>query len=226
MKNNTKYLAITIVLALGSSAALANDVTWTHWSSADSGTETALGTIGDVSITYTGDIDQYTTVNNSGSYLWTPGSTFTNSVVSVLPDVSDIIRLEGGPGNISTLTFSTPVTDLILDVTSIGSFSKDLVASYNFDHPFTILSEGGDSWDPSGSRTSLTMSGDDLIGEEGSGCILFSGVIDSLSWTTPVTDSDNGFTVGVLSPSTVPEPSSYALAGLGLVSMTILRRRK
>lgn len=205
-------------------AGMTQGVVWTHWNSI--GSNSVSGLLGGVNVTYSGEVDPSTTINNLGTYFWTPDATFTNSLTPLSPDTSDMIRLGGGLGITSILTFASPVTNLIIDVASLGSINNHTTSSYDFDQAFSILSQGGDYWHPNGAGCSLTVSGNSLYGLEGSGCILFSGPITSLSWTVPVYEFYSGFTAGTLVVSAVPEPTSSVLVGLGGLSLFIFRFRK
>jgi len=196
-------------------------VIWTSWTSVNTNAGMASGDMGGITVSYSGEVDRYSTVNNLGTnYLWTPASTYTNSLVPVLPGTSDIIRLGGGLGITNTLTFSTPVDGLILDITSVGSISGT-TNSFVFNQPFTILSQGGDYWVTNGTGCWLSVSGNTLTGLEGSGCLYFSGPISSLSWTVPRTEMDAGFTVGVLA---APEPATISICLLGATALVLCRR--
>jgi hypothetical protein len=223
MNSRTKSKIIFAAVLAVALALHGQGVVWTGWTAADTNAGTASGTMGGVTVNYSGEVDQYSTVNNFGAtYLWAPGSTFTNSLVPMLPGTSDIIRLGGGLGITSTLTFSTPVNDLIIDITSVGSISGT-TNSFIFNQPFTILSQGGDYWRTNGTGCWLSASGNTLTGVEGSGCLYFSGPISSLSWTIPRKEMDAGFTVGMLG---VPEPGTVSICLLGATTLALCRRRR
>lgn len=67
-----------------------------------------------------------------------------------------------------------------------------------------------------------------LIGSgEPHGVIRFNRAVDSITWTSLTNEYWNGFTVGTygLAPP-VPEPSSLALLGLGLLGVSAAARRR
>jgi hypothetical protein len=180
--------------------ASAQTVAWANWTAASAHDGTASGFICDAAVAYTGEVDAYTVVTNSAVYLWTPTATFTNHWVRRLPAASDIIRLAGGLGITNTLTFSPPVTNLVMLVTSLGSISAEVTNSFEFNRPFAILSQGGDYWKTNGAGCWLTNSGNALVGIEGSGALLFPGIVTNLGWTVPRREMDAGFTLGSLAP--------------------------
>ena len=135
------------------------------------------------------------------------------------PSPNDIIQLVGGNANVNTITFSTSVTDPVIAIWSLGQ--SGIAARFDFNLTPT-LQAGGPSNEYSGS--SIVVSGDSVIGEEGNGTVAFFGTFSSITFANPVFENWYGFTVGV--PAPVPEPSAYMLVLAGLAAFGFAARRK
>lgn len=221
--------AACLAAALVASAAGAQTVNWTSWTNVTRGTPgsaTGTMTIGTttVGVSYIGEV--YGGQTNSGYNYFVPTSTFTSATVPNAPSNPGIVQLVGGNSITNTLTFSAPVQNLFFAIESLGSGSNP--TSYIFSLPFTILSQGRSSF--GGCTTCLSTNGNTLTGTEGNGTLQFSGPVTTLSWTVPHAEGWHGFTVGAAAlggTSTVPEPSSMALLGTGLVALVpAIRRRR
>lgn len=228
MRITKSLVALGALAALVATAPAGAQANWATWTAATNGLSngTATGTIntssGPIGVTYTGNVT-FSQLNGSGTYYWTPAATFTSATSGAGPSTPDMIAMTGGQGTgTNTLTFSMPVNNLFMAIESLGPGSQ-----YIFSTPFTILSQGPSSF--GGSNTSLTQSGNTLNGSEGNGVIQFTGPISSLTWTDPNPEYWHGFTVGadaIAGQSTVPEPSSMALLGTGLVGLVPMMRRR
>jgi hypothetical protein len=128
------------------------------------------------------------------------------------------IQLIGGNDIVNTLSFSTPLVDPIFAVQSLGSWDR---AEYLFGAPFSILAQGNGHW--GGGSTSLSQSGNSLIGYEGNGIIRFKGTYSSINWTAPDGEYYHMFTVGAPS-SAVPEPATFLLLASGLAGLAGLKK--
>ena len=199
--------------------AEASTFSYVEWTSATA--STVSGTLlGGVTATYSGEIT-LTQLNNAGPNYWLPTTTLTTnsgaSIVSNAPSNSDIIALNGTPGFTNTVTFSTPLNNVIMDIFSLGQPGGG--TSYTFNTPFSIL-QIGPSAAYNGGTDALKQSGNVLTGEEGDGIIEFSGPVTSISWTGTNPEFWNGFTFGALSaaaPTAAPEPATWSIAAIGLL---------
>jgi hypothetical protein len=112
------------------------------------------------------------------------------------------------------------VIDPLVAIWSVGQ--GGVPVTFNFDSPFTILSQGAGHW----GGGSLTQNGNSLTGVEGNGLLQFHGSYTDISFTTPNFENYYGITAGSL-VTAIPEPETYAmlLAGLGLMGFLVRRRK-
>lgn len=112
------------------------------------------------------------------------------------PTFPDALALSGGTNSSYVITFSEPVRDPAMAITSLGSPSD--ASQYNFDRSFELLSQdrgwyGGYTGDDSLS----VQPGQVLRGEEGNGTIRFVGSFSTFSWTVPDGEFWHQFTIGI-----------------------------
>jgi len=209
--------------------AQADTIAWAKWSSATAGTPgSASATIGSITVTYSGQTSGLLT----GYPSWNPATTFTGGVVgNAPPAANNSVQLEGTPAGAvaitETITFSTPVADPIFAVWSLGAPGTPASFDFTSSEPFTVQG-GGPSAEYGG--TALTISGEDVEGQEGNGIIQFDGTFTSITFTTPQYENYYAFTVGEDAtltsqlPGTTPEPGTLSLFGIGLVALAFIRR--
>jgi hypothetical protein len=209
-------ICLVTMLAVSPSSGEAATV-WTDWTTASNGGPgSAGGTAGGVGVSYSGELDGF--VTSGGSNIWNPESSFVGGTVTDSPDaVGDELRLIGNSGLTNTITFSTPVTNPVFAIWSLGRPSSS--ASFTFASTPTLQAGGPNSIF---GGSSIEVAGNVVSGFEANGVVQFDGTVSSISWTnTP--ENYYAFTVGVngeiTEPNPIPEPSTVllTLAGVGLV---------
>jgi hypothetical protein len=229
-----RRLSTTVMRAIALAATVAAPAgaqgVWTDWTAGTAGANsTAVGTMTFagpqvVVVNYSGEI--YGIQTTCGTDYWTPTATYDAPGIS-RPTGCDMIQLVGGANTgLHTLSFSQPLVNPFFAVLSLGGGNA---ASYNFNAPFDIVSQGAGYF--GGGPASLTeLAGDILSGQEGNGTIQFQGTYSSISWTVPNGETWHAFTVGAAGvgtlQSTVPEPSTVALLGIGMVGVGAVARRR
>lgn len=187
-------------------------VDWAVWQSTAAGTIT----LSDATVVAVG--------LSSGSFgycncdHWSPATTYESVAVSNAP-VSGFQEITGGGESIFTLTFGQTVVDPVLAIISLGSPGTEVF--YDFSAPFTLLSTGPGMY---GNGSFYQSAAQELRGAEGNGAIQFNGSFDSLSWSAPVYEHWQEFTVGIPDAQTPePSPAVLLLAGIGFIA--VARRR-
>lgn len=237
-----KKIGLAFVIASSlSMPALAETYYYVDWQTWNPSGGTASGVITPSSgpaVTVTFDALTATGAHGSflgvvDSWLWSPASTYTSADVTNASTYEGI-QLVGDVNMTYRVTLSEAIKDPIMAVASLGSGSDRAI--YDFDSPFTILSQGSTCCWGGGYDRLTQLPGDVLQGYEGAGTIKFNGTYNTFSWTVPDPEYWHGFTFGIrtterLEPTppvaAVPEPETYAMlmAGLGVLG-AVARRRK
>lgn len=183
--------------------------------------------IGTVAVTLAGEIlnptwspvgSAFSTANNSFWSTWNEnGTTYISANVPALPPNSDRVGVNGFGNATQTLTFNQTVTNLVMNIWSLGR--PGTAGSWTFNAPFVVLSEN---------TAGFQVSGNTISAEEGAGTIQFTGAFSSLAWTIDSPEALADWNIGATSVSAVPEPSVYALlcSGLAFGGLWYLRHRR
>ena len=144
-------------------------------------------------VTFNGEIVKLgSAFGTTGNSFWVAknynGSTYLSTNAPELPTNSDRLGLSGSAVAVQNLTFSEPVTNLVMNIWSLGN--PTVPGSYQFDQPFVVLSQ-------STQYSAFSINETTLTGLEGSGTIQFNGTITSLSWTVPAAEFYSNWNVGV-----------------------------
>jgi len=189
--------------ALLSSFAMAQTVNWLNWTapgsypSSVSGGGTTINyasgslTLPDstvVTATLTGEVISqscFTSPCTSG-FSWAgtgASSTYRSTNVPSLPPNNNLIAQSGYANASHTLTFSQPVTNVVMNVYSLGNPSSQ--SAYQFTQDFVILSQDSRCV-PSTGYYCLVKTGQTLTGKEGNGTIQFVGTYSAITWVVSV----------------------------------------
>jgi hypothetical protein len=142
---------------------------------------------------------------------WSPDAPYISEEVENPPPTPDLLQLQGGVNQIYRVTLSEAIKDPIMALVSLGQPSVTI--TYNFDVPFTIVSQGAGYW--GGSDTALAGQPNNVLeGSEGHGTIRFLGTFDQFSWTVPTPEYWHGFTFGIRTTERI-EPSDAGAPNAG-----------
>lgn len=220
MKKIIAFVAVSaIALPLH---AMAGTASWTNWSTTTPTTGTLTQNSTPVTVTYTGS----TFSTDYSADIYDVPVSFTTPAISNTPETNGTILMRGGTmqdNNISwgNFHFSTPVTNPVIDLISVGQIDEPVSFVFNTSN-FSILKSGPGHWGDTNS--SLTQSGNTVIGEEGNGLLQFVGVFSDIYFTLPDYEDYYGATVGA--PTATPIPAAIWLFGSALAGLVGVSRRK
>lgn len=236
-------LALVAALMCGSSASASVINSWIEWTAPASYPFSATGQnysytysgsangtlqvpgIGNVTASLAGEVINpdfvppwSSTFGSQTNEFWasenTNGTTYISANVPALPPNSDRIAVAGFGISTQTLTFSQPITNLVMNLWSLGSPSTP--ATWNFSSPFVVLSAN-----PAG----FSVNGNSITGSESNGTIQFYGQFSSLSWTIPQPEVFAVWNIGATSAAVVPEPSTGVLIGAAVCGLAVAAQR-
>lgn len=233
-----KSLTLTAAVLLALPSALTAQ-SWTSWNANCAGA--ATGSLGSTTVTYTGP---YNAIQDAGlnsclgdpswPYLGGPAQNYfaPGNVYSPTPSNASyvqVVNVVNRQPNSGAITFSQAVIDPYMAFISVGTTSLPVI--YDFGGlEFSILSynaPGGAApyFGNNGSTLDLSKTYSQLVGTEFSGVIQFKGTFTSLAFKVNTDENWHGFTVGAAG-TVVPEPSTYALMGSGLLALGWVSRRR
>lgn len=235
-------LALSVLAVVAATGTLqASQYHYTDWISASPSAGTASGviTLPDAS-TVNVDFEAINADGSPGSFFfaqtsgagvnyWNPSTPYLSSQVENAPPGTDILALVGGQNQTYKVTLSAAIKDPIMAIVSLGRGGSN--TKYDFDSPFTIVSQGSGYW--GGGASALSQLPDDVLnGNEGHGTIQFIGTFSTFSWTVPTPENWHGFTFGIrttvaLEPpnTTVPDTAhTMGLLALSGVALGVGRR--
>lgn len=214
MKKIIAFVAVSaIALPL---EAMAGTASWTNWGATPTtGTLTQNST--PVTVTYTGS----TFGTDHNAYIYDVPSSFTTPAISNTPGTNGTILMQGGGSSSGNFHFSTPVTNPVIDLFSVGQLGVPVSFVFNTKN-FSILSSGLGHWGTTGS--SLVQSGSTVTGREGNGLLQFKGIYSDISFNLPNSEYYYGATVGA--PLQTPIPAAIWLFGSALAGLVGVSRRR
>lgn len=218
-----KYL-VSVAFLLCAGVSHAGVIDWADWTSSD--LAISNGSIGSIDLDFRGTLKfaQLASGNMVGGGAsdttdywveYSPAPYTNNAVVDNRPPGFELLAFNAASQNL--LIFSEPVLNPVMAIVSLGQSGR--AVTYDFDTPFTVLSEGRGYW---GDGSYALGAGGQLIGRELHGVIQFQGMVSQIGWSSTQEDW-HGFTVGL---ARAPEPGVIGLVLAGLVGIGTMRRRR
>jgi len=192
-----------------------------NYATSASGTLIDPVTLETINVTYNGEVTSNSEFNNpTGTDMFNYAAYDAPTVVS-RPPRGDFIATTGFGVRTQSLTFSKPVTNLMLALASLGSIN--IPSSYQFDRTAVVASFGAGKFG-NGNLYMKTLT--EVEGNEGNGIVQFTGTFTTLTWYISEQENYSAFNVGISNTSAVPEPTSLAIFGIGALGVAYRARRK
>lgn len=217
IKSFSGISGVLFVLMMLMTVPSASAVSWTDWTwvaTGSSGSGSGSMTIGSATVDVTLSGLAGGLIN--GDYYY---KNYAATYGYLYP--SDLIQ-ESGSGPV-TVTFSEAVVNPYIALVSVGqpSFYVNYIFA-NLDGAITVLSSGSNYW----GYGSYEIDGSTFSGREFNGIIQLAGTYTSLTFMITPSENWHGFNIGADSvASSVPEPASMMLLGLGLAGIAGIRRK-
>jgi hypothetical protein len=228
MKRTLSTLTLAVACVVGATPTVAQAQTWASWNlpqqcngPVSGGLATYSGVYNAVQNASGGRSCGTITENGGGNNFWVPATPYTPT-----PNNRSFIQFNaaGGP---NTITFNQAVINPYIALISVGQGGVGV--TYDFNQAFSVVSSNTSTPAYWGTGThSVQNSNTRLLGNEFSGVLMFAGTFSAGSQITFNVRSNevwHGFTVGA-AKTVVPEPSSFALLGAGVLAMGFVARRR
>ncbi|MEP6765331.1 MAG: PEP-CTERM sorting domain-containing protein [Gemmatimonadaceae bacterium] len=238
MRKILKVVSATVAAGMIALPSAASAQTWANWTTASTPGGTMSGTIGATTIAYSGGMDGYQLSDGTTRTAGVTSSPNCNYAFFCLPAAYTSAGVAGPTNNgfiqytavhTGTITFGSAVTNPLISFISVGNGGATV--HYDFGaNGFALLSSntGAGNQAAWGSGTN-SIAGNIITGNEFSGTIRLNGTFTSFTYSILDNENWHGLTVGrddVGANAVVPEPSTYALMGAGLLAVAVAARRR